>query len=618
MDQESTSPLEVAVELDVGQRLWDITTTGEEVLETVPSRLERLTNRAQQLNWTKIKSKPLAAAVEDDAPDDQPHLPSIRLAKDIIYRAWQESSLLLDIVNRLLGAEKRTSRLEPDTTHLRLISAPNKPRPSAKQQIDQMELVVAAKLQHLREIATKLNDAALRIESLVLRDEVFYGRFTSDLLERNWILQAKTLQGYGTTVYVDYTYNNVGSEFGEIGHADLRRDFTQDAKSDGLADRADQNDVQLSFYHRAAKKIKMSIDAPNGIPSETEDEPGKDYETASLGTATDGNFHRLVIAQSSIFDSEVYEKLLHGAAPGQATAANVIETDDSLTIGSNRGNTRITVKIVQAPLTKQRRNEDSGGDQTLRETPSEYSEQEENSALLAWVARQGLREIHRENLRKQKVGQKADRRQTASALFQRVTQSVERQHLREEIQAHLDAVVSHLEARFEVSLQRLRNETAGVDTSWILSIYSYRITLRLYASGEIRSTSTASKIGAQENLLLPDSVEEFLRQEIWRICLALVLEVADGMSAMTRGKTPFGVGDWILDAGSVSGMIVPGKVPVRITATLCGHDLVNSEIRIHISSKVKPHIIHLARLDTDDVRDRDIRDALRRTLRAST
>ncbi|KAJ3163124.1 hypothetical protein HDU86_002293 [Geranomyces michiganensis] len=620
--------LRLAVGLANDAALIDITPGGEEILEQPLSLSAKVTQQAQQLDWTKIRSKPLEDA-EDDVAEEAPPIPPLRMAKETIHKAWQEISITLDIVNRLLAAERRKPNAV-DTSNLRIIPAPRRPPPSDLQNLEELELNMSAKLEHLKSISARLADVANRLRGTVDGDVVFYSKLTTELHEKGWILQSNTFDGFGKTLYVDYTHVIAGSDFKEIGHADVRRNIgLASANSDNRASGAVVTDVvDLSLYHRNAKRLRISIRRTNadGLEGGDEDTPHesaiaadgrylnawKAWEAETV-PREEGLYRKLGLAQATVYDAEIFSKISDELAPGQPAAGHARILRRAIAVTLPRSRTKMLIDIEERPLARVVAASHSQDQQQQQQASNaiELLYTHRDIALVELLAQQALRRVHKCN--RGRLGAGVSVQSPPTRVLQSITQAVDLAHIRSVVQTEVDAATRRLRSGFELTVRRARRPVRGVDTMWTLTINKkWDISLSLDNEGTLTGTSTLLNPHTHALHRGKDAAAH-LTGETRRIALAIVRSELDAFWVSRGGL------QWTIDEGFVLRAFVPAAAavaaassnstqrreaeeeetdrndgdPARYVVDVVGAELEESWVRILVLSKGAEHRVVL-------------------------
>ncbi|KAI8918616.1 subunit 17 of mediator complex-domain-containing protein [Powellomyces hirtus] len=555
MQQSAEDGLWLAVRLGEEATLVDITPEGEEILEQPLSLSARLAQQAQLLNWTKIRSKPLDTG-EDESADDKPQIPPLQTAKESIHKAWQEISITLDVVNRMLAAEKRNSK-DPDMSNLRLLPAPRRPPPSQRHQIESIELTMAAKLQHLKSISDRFSEVAERLNVSAEGDQTFYGTLTTNLQEKDWILQAKTFDGFGKTLYVDYTYAHAGSDFREVGHGDVRRNIVSNSEKRKRSAPEDDGDVDLMLYHRKAKRLRILVGQSEASSAQTKQKHPDVWKAWELDNVPpeEGLYKKLALAQATIFDLEMFHKIAEELSPGQSSASEARILDKAIAVSLHQSSAKMIIDMEEAPLTLAAKQQKS----TFEISTSELLYEYRDNALMELLAHQALRRIHRSRIsaaRQGVTGMDTPKRRTPQPkVFQQISLSVDLHHLRASIQSDVDGAVRCLRGGFDLKVRRRRGSEPDVDATWTLGISNlWEVTIMLDASGQITGRATLR----HKSRLSADEVAEYIRDEIWRICLEIVKREIDMTSDPSMGKP-----EWVTDGLKLRALVHSAAIPIR-------------------------------------------------------
>ncbi|KAJ3178954.1 hypothetical protein HDU87_003223 [Geranomyces variabilis] len=604
--------LRLAVRLFNDASLLDITPGGEEILEQPLSLSARVTQQAQQLDWTKIRSKPLEEA-EDDVAEEIPPIPPLRMAKETIHKAWQEITITLDIVNRMLAAERRKPNA-PDTSNLRIIPAPRRLPPSDLKTLEELELNMSAKLEHLKSISARLGDVADRLRATVDGDLVFYSKLTTELREKDWILQSKTLDGFGKTLYVDYTYANAGSDFKEVGHADVQRNIgTAAADNDGDASgTAATGGVDLLLYHRNAKRLRVSLRGNTADGADGDEEMGQDavatrglavnawraWEAENVPREEEGLYRKLALAQATVYDSEIFSKISEELAPGEPAAGHARILRRAIAITLPRSRAKMLIDVEERPLA--RVIAASELQSQVHGSVNELLDTQRDNALVELLAQQALRQVHKGN--RDRLGAGASGPRPQSQVFNSITRAVELAHIRSIVQTEVDVAARSLRSGFRLTVRRVRRPVSSIDTTWTVTINArWSISLSLSNDGSLVGTSTLLNPHTHALHRGKDAATH-LASETRRVALAIIRH--ELVIAMKRQV------EWTVEGGLMLHALVPawkldGEAsdadPARYVVDVVGAELEGSWVRIMVLSKGIEHRVVLGGRDGDFV-----------------
>ncbi|KAJ3168981.1 hypothetical protein HDU88_001308 [Geranomyces variabilis] len=605
--------LRLAVGLPNDATLLDITTGGEEILEQPLSLSARVTQQAQQLDWTKIRSKPLEEA-EDDVAEEAPPIPPLRMAKETIHKAWQEITITLDIVNRMLAAERRKPNA-PDTSNLRIIPAPRRPPPSDLKNLEELELNMSAKLEHLKSISARLVDVADRLRATVDGDLVFYSKLTTELREKDWILQSKTFDGFGKTLYVDYTYVDAGSDFKDVGHADVQRNIGTAAacKNGDASDTAATGGVDLLLYHGKAKRLRISVRGTTADGTEEVEEKGLEDTVAARGLAVNAwrvwesenvpreeevLYRKLALAQATVYDAEIFSKISAELAPGEPAAGHARILRRAIAVTLPRSRAKMLIDVEERPLSRVVAEAES--QPRLPGNVNELLDTHRDNALVELLAQQALRRVHQSN--RDRLGAGASRPRPRTQVLDAITRAVDLAYIRSMIQAEVDVAARSLQSGFKLTVRRVRRPALDIDTTWTMTINArWDISLSLSTDGSLVGMSTLLNPHTHALHRGKDAAVH-LAGETRRVALAIIKHELE--LAVKRQL------EWTIEEGPVLHAFVPaGKLyqegsdadPVRYLIDVVGAELEGSWVRIMVLSKGIEHRVALGGRDEDFV-----------------
>ncbi|ORX58704.1 hypothetical protein DM01DRAFT_1381378 [Hesseltinella vesiculosa] len=387
--------IKLSLEPSINKHVMDITDTGHEILKadlTLDEQLMRNVDRIwfERGDWKQITEQGLQQAIAKqtstkDAPSqpdlqqpidtvsttDEPSVPAVDLAKlresviSKLYFAKCEIDVALDVIN-ILAADNRTSTssntgsglinsiitgagqvhgmngdtssagpnnnnlvLPPGTLHATYVA---KPRPTEKAHFEQTQLTLGLKRKQQEAAANYLKKAASNLQSLVDEEQAFWEK--AILVRRNhWLMQASTNASTGESGFlVRYGFTDVGSDFAEVSYGEMLR-----------SERGEKEPVQLTLPHNIPKSVRVTVQTQHldGPPLPSENQGQSLFSV--YGEQEDDIQQRLLDAQSSVYDSEIFSRVL---AEAQGVTNNIQFEGDAITISLGG---QVDVKIQRVP-----------------------------------------------------------------------------------------------------------------------------------------------------------------------------------------------------------------------------------------------------------------------------
>ncbi|TPX71412.1 hypothetical protein SpCBS45565_g01051 [Spizellomyces sp. 'palustris'] len=634
----------VALHISDEPAIFDVTESGEipEPPKTAAGRLEENVTQidfskvlSTTTRWTKeISSTGRGQGEEEDTSEAVLATTTpgrLEAVKENIYLAWAEVQFSLDLVERLLANERRTSPDE-DNSYLRLLPAPRKPAPPPRQQVDDLQLSLSAKFQHLKLVAKNLRDAGERLQTSLDRDQSFYGTFTTNLRAKDWVLQARS--GLERGLYVDYGFGQAGSDYYQVGQAEIWRNLTAPEKRK----REDNVEEEVDLILPRVNAKRMRITTVSGMTrmndeifqrsqdsdfwSHWANENGNKYVferpdkvSINLYCCKDrkeiGLYRQLSRAQSAIFDAEIFDHVSKETArESTAEVSRILPNAVAASVGAT--STKLVVSLVD-------------GDETVpnpctsddAQQPSELTSiSQPDGALLELVAQQALRRQHRTNIRRQReaagcyTGVGRVQKNEQMSVLARLAKTIEIQNIRSQILFAMQKTIGCVSERCQIAVRRERVMSGDIDTKWTLQIFGrWQVLLFLCVSGDIVAQS--SILDMSSSSLRFSEVEAYLRHEVWRACVHMVVQEANALGVCIG--IPGGVKKWHVDDLSVKGLIRTRNIPLRCVVDLYGTDLPSSYLQIRISSVEDAYKIPLRSPD-GLAQKSDVKDLVRQIL----
>ncbi|KNC97912.1 uncharacterized protein SPPG_06903, partial [Spizellomyces punctatus DAOM BR117] len=614
----------VALHISDEPAILDVTESGE-IPEPPKTAAARLEENVTQIDFSKVlstttgwtKEKSLTGRGQGEEEDTSEAVVAtttpgrLEAIKENIYLAWAEVQFSLDLVERLLANEKRTSQ-DADNSYLRLLPAPRKPAPPPRQQIDDLQLILSAKFQHLKLVAKNLRDAGERLQTSLDRDQSFYGTFTTNLRSKDWVLQARS--GSERGLYVDYGFGQAGSDYYQVGHAEIWRNLTAPEKRK----REDNVEEEVDLILPRVNAKRMRITTVSGLTRMSDEKFQRRQDSdfwSHWANENDrkesGLYRQLSRAQSAIFDAEIFDHVSREAArESAAEVTRILPNAVAASVGAT--STKLVVSLVD-------------GDETVpnpctsddAQQPSQVTSiSQPDGALLELVAQQALRRQHRTNIRRQReaagcyTGVGRVQKNEQMSVLARLARTTEIQNIRSQISFAMQKTIGYVSERCNISVRRERVTSGDIDTKWTLQIFGrWQVLLFLRVSGDI--VAQTSILDMASSSLHVSEVEDYLRQEVWRACVHMVVQEANALGVSIG--IPGGVKKWHVDDLSVKGLIRTRNIPLRCVVDLYGTDLPSSYLQIRISSVEDAYKIPLRSPD-GLAQKSDVKDLVRQIL----
>ncbi|KAK9718407.1 hypothetical protein K7432_005530 [Basidiobolus ranarum] len=305
-----------------------------------------------------------------------------------LWHAQSEIAVALDVVHVLLSASRPAASLTPNPLPLQPNTLSytyiNKPRPTIKTQLENAKLHMGAKQKQLKNASSILLRGATTLENVLKEEHKFWDEALS-LRQRNWIIQTKGNSKMGTagkTFFVKYGFDDVGSHFQEPGVAEIIRDFSSSENANTR--------TKIALPHKIKRDLKVRL--VNKVASDGEGDHQDDASSIAPVVAPDTQdalndiYNELTLAQSTIFDSELYQEISKEART-LLTGVRMMENEISISVSDSH-----SLIFNWSTLEKQDGSEDA------KKSEGAPSRERTLSQILKLIMQLQLRKKHRNNL----------------------------------------------------------------------------------------------------------------------------------------------------------------------------------------------------------------------------
>jgi len=371
MAEPSAKRMKLAIEVAEENVIRDITDNGEEIVEEKLSNSEKLDQITSRINFEALLDSSKSENeknleykqndndtnmeklnMEANKQQIQIQMQPLEKIKFNLYHAQQEIELSLDIVNRLIMTstekgrersrnEKRRLELllkqknssiyqqqlqqqQPQTpnmmfdpkkneSNIRLAKIHNS-KLSLKQQIEEYQLKLSAKREHLRHASQILLEEHENILNILNVSQAFYNEQAETLRPNNWIIQSKNRVNrtgmLQRSLYIDYSYIHAGSRFNEMGIAQIsqNRHTIANAATNKEVDSTKEK-IKLLLPHKKKKVVTVEIYSPTAPKSFH----GDIWATWDIEVINNKILRQLLESQITIYHNELYNRLINDA-----------------------------------------------------------------------------------------------------------------------------------------------------------------------------------------------------------------------------------------------------------------------------------------------------------------
>ncbi|KAI7896605.1 subunit 17 of mediator complex-domain-containing protein [Mucor mucedo] len=360
MSEPIRKKLKLSLEPSIDNNVVDITNEGQEILKTETTLPEKLMQSVDRIwfergEWKDITEKSLSQSlnsqeptlVETDSDEEQDAPQSVqlppagydigKLRESVINKlshAKSEIDVALDVINVLTAGNRHSTAAKDFVVPPGSLAATyvTKPKPTPKAQLESLQLNLGLKRQKQKQASDFLKRSAFSLKKIVEKEEVFWDE-ALDIRRNNWMMQANPQPG-GSSISVQYGFTEVGSDFNEASVGELKRSGDN------------SNKLQMALPHSTARKVGVRVSQSHtgklglgqdafseGILGISTDAGNNQDDSTSCRsntrTAHSDIQNQLAEAQSTVFDAELYSKVL---AEAQALNSNVRFLDDEIVI----------------------------------------------------------------------------------------------------------------------------------------------------------------------------------------------------------------------------------------------------------------------------------------------
>ncbi|KAI8088975.1 subunit 17 of mediator complex-domain-containing protein [Halteromyces radiatus] len=242
--------------------------------------------------------------------------------------------------------------LPPGTLHATYVS---KPKPTEKARLEQAQLTLGLKRTQQKTAADYLKKSAASLKKLVDQEQGFWEEAVR-VRSNHWLMQASQNPSTGESGFlIRYGFTDVGSGFGEVSFGEMLR-------SDQANITNGKQHVQLSLPHNIPKQVKVTIKQnqmcqlgswarkiPQNIlglgefDNQQHEESESEYQRSSTCKTQDNDIQqRLINAQSTVFDAELFSRIL-----SEAQVFPYIQCEEDCVIVTLDGQVDILIQKLQ-------------------------------------------------------------------------------------------------------------------------------------------------------------------------------------------------------------------------------------------------------------------------------
>ncbi|OUM66839.1 hypothetical protein PIROE2DRAFT_5819 [Piromyces sp. E2] len=255
----------------------------------------------------------------------------------------------------------------------------NKPKLSLKQQIEECQLKLSAKKKHLRHASKILLEEHENILNILDVSQAFYNEQAFTLRQNNWIIQLKNRPGMFQKVsFIDYSYRHAGSEFKEMGIAQISQNRHNVATKEV---NVNEQKIKLLLPHKKRKVVTVEI-ASVAQPTTAKD-IWVNWDVEDIDNII---LKQLLESQITIFHNELYSRLINDAQ-NSYLEMKVKFSENMITIPLN--NDKVLIFRIQTKAV------DNESVNIKLLSPQELSQ-----AFLELFLQQKLRNCHKRNIQK--------------------------------------------------------------------------------------------------------------------------------------------------------------------------------------------------------------------------
>jgi len=256
----------------------------------------------------------------------------------------------------------------------------NKPKLPLKQLIEECQLKLSAKKEHLRHASKVLLQEHEHILNILDISQAFYNEQAFTLRKNNWIIQLKNRPGIlqQKISFIDYSYRHAGSEFKEMGIAQIsqnRHNMTNKAINNN------EQKVKLLLPHKKKKVVTVEIASISSVPANKDIWMNWDVEDINNNI-----LKQLLESQITIYHNELYNKLINDAQ-NSYLEKKVKFSENMISIPLN--NDKVLIFRIKTKM-----------DNDKPVNIKQLSQQELSQAFIELFLQQKLRNLHKRNIQR--------------------------------------------------------------------------------------------------------------------------------------------------------------------------------------------------------------------------
>ncbi|GAA5808183.1 hypothetical protein MFLAVUS_001568 [Mucor flavus] len=359
MSEPSRKKFKLSLEPSIDNHVVDITNEGQEILKTETTLPEKLMQSVDRIwfergEWKDITEQSLSRSAEEtpeamqvDSDQDEEldedlvnQIPAgydiAKLRESVINKlshAKSEIDVALDVINVLTAGNRHSTAAKDFVVPAGSLAATyvTKPKATPKAQLESTQLALGLKRQKQKQASDFLKKSAASLKKIVEKEEVFWEE-ALDIRRNNWLMQANPQPG-GSSISVQYGFAEVGSDFNEASVGELKRSGDNSNKLHMSLPHSTPRNVSVHVSQSETGKLGLLQDAFSegilGILPNEENSHVNFNSKPAVKTLHSDIQNQLAEAQSTVFDAELYSKIL---AEAQALNSNVRFLDDEIVI----------------------------------------------------------------------------------------------------------------------------------------------------------------------------------------------------------------------------------------------------------------------------------------------
>ncbi|TPX30699.1 hypothetical protein SmJEL517_g05785 [Synchytrium microbalum] len=526
----------------------DISPDGVEVYEVPSTRSQKLARNLERIRLQKTLNAGNDEANETKNSKEEPPkvYPTVQIIR-AVEQARFEMNLLNQTVERFVFGTRGPYPSRPytdDASQLTMIRADGRKGPRLERQIEELQTVLGAKDNALRQVSDTLNKSAEKIQNLLKSEHSFFEEYVPNMRRAGWFLQTRlraraSFEGGGVAptpireYYVDYGYNAAGSTFESCEAFVMRR-----------LDGGEDQEVRLELKHKKTRRMVASI-------------IGQSQTRTSKFVKTDVTIPQtvpmqLLAAQSTAFEIELFKRILSDIAsdPYLSRQARIASKSVSLPISDTK---TLRFELVN--------------EATYQPPPDSITDYD--VTLIELLARQGLRAIHRERRshleRIALTGSTATPKKAKINMILSILRAVSAQESFLPLHRVLTKTFEPIATRIPVTLTRAvstdKHEwTVTLFDKWTITISKLIIPLQGYISNKSGSNQSNVSLKSTVSNATMDSIVDdsqlfdFLAREVRLACLDVISRQAQQITMSAEND---GVWEWV-EASAISRKLVRG------------------------------------------------------------